>query len=127
MAQVHFSLCDSAIFKVVSTLGGKLQNPLPEGFFPTPCLAGPISGQQATAALAIQLPLSSAPAHPCHPLPAETTGNQLRLKAGSLATFQGPDILTEKKLRAPADDIQYGLHMILVNSLEKNLGETTLC
>lgn len=67
MAQVRFSLCDSAIFKVVSTLEGKLQNPLPEGFFPTPCLAGPISGQQATAALAIQLPLSSAPARPLPP------------------------------------------------------------
>lgn len=62
MAQMHFSLCGSAILKTASTLGGKLQNPLPKGFFQTPCLADPISGQQAAAAPEIQLPLSSAPA-----------------------------------------------------------------
>lgn len=54
---MHFSLCGSAILKAVYTPGGKLQKLLPKGFAPTPCSAGPISGQQAAAAPEIQLPI----------------------------------------------------------------------
>lgn len=57
IAKMHFSLCGSAILKAVYTPGGKLQKLLPKGFAPTPCSAGPISGQQAAAAPEIQLPI----------------------------------------------------------------------